>query len=122
MLHNYSFFLLFCAAPTGPPLNPAGMRVTTTLITLSWSPPELIHVNGIIDHYEIRVLEVYTGRVFSLFSREESILVGPLHPFYIYTCQIAAYTVGLGPFSPPFSVQAGESGLLVILQYNDNTY
>ena len=82
---------------------------TITLVTLSWSPPEAIHTNGIIDHYVIRVLEVYTGRVFSLLSEKESIRVGPLHPYYIYTCQIAAYTVGLGPFSPPFTIQAGET-------------
>ena len=86
------------------------MQVTTTLITLSWSPPELIHVNGIIDHYRIRVLEVYTGRGFSLISSEESIQVGPLHPYYVYSCQIAAYTVGLGPYGSPFSIQAGETG------------
>ena len=95
-------------APTGPPQSPSGTRVTTTLITLSWSPPEPIHVNGIIDHYVIRVREVYTGRVFSLLSRDEDIVIGPLHPFYVYSCRIAAYTVGLGPFSPAFSVQAGE--------------
>ena len=101
-------FLSTFSAPTGPPQNPNGTRVTTTLITLSWSPPESIHVNGIIDHYIIRVREVYTGRVFSLLSRDEDIIIGPLQPFYVYSCQIAAYTVGLGPFSPAFSVQAGE--------------
>ena len=98
----------FCfPAPTGPPLNPRG--TTTTLIHLNWSSPEPIHVNGIIDHYEIRIEEVYTRRVFSLLTDEESALIGPLHPYYIYTCKIAAYTVGLGPFSQPISVQAGES-------------
>ena len=71
-------------------------------------------MNGIIDHYVIRVREVYTGRVFSLLSKDENILVGPLHPYYVYSCRIAAYTVGLGPFGPPFSVQAGETGMAVI--------
>lgn len=83
---------------------------TITLIALSWSPPNPIHVNGIIDHYRIRVQEVYTRREINLIAREDSIRVGPLHPYYIYTCQIAAFTIGLGPFSSPFSVQAGESG------------
>ena len=83
---------------------------TITLVTLNWSPPDPIHVNGIIDHYKIIVREVYTRREINLLAREDSIRVGPLHPYYIYTCQIAAYTVGLGPFSTPFSVQAGESG------------
>lgn len=76
---------------------------------LRWSPPPPIHVNGIIDHYVIRVRGVYTGRVFSLLTEDTSILLGPLHPYYIYLCQIAAYTVSLGPFSPPISVQAGET-------------
>ena len=76
---------------------------------LRWSPPPPIHVNGIIDHYVIRVREVYTGRVFSLLTEDTSILLGPLHPYYVYSCQIAAYTISLGPFSPPISVQAGET-------------
>lgn len=83
--------------------------MTATLITLSWSPPELVHVNGIIDHYTITVMEVHTGQVFNLLSRDESILIGPLHYYYVYRCQVAAYTVGLGPFGPPFSVLTGES-------------
>lgn len=104
--------IFFFLAPTGPPLNPSGMQVpgTITLITLSWSPPNPIHVNGIIDHYRIRVREVYTRREINLVAREDSIHVGPLHPYYVYTCQIAAFTIGLGPFSSPFSIQAGESG------------
>ena len=104
-----------CLAPTGPPRNPNGTRVTTTLINVNWLPPEPIHVNGIIDHYVIRVREVYTGRVFSLLSEDENILVGPLHPNYVYSCRIAAYTVGLGPFGPPFLVQAGETGRCRVL-------
>lgn len=115
IIETTSFIFVF-SAPTGPPQNPSGMQVTTTLITLSWAPPEPIHVNGIIDHYVIKVLEVYTGRVFSLISEDESILLGPLHPYYIYTCQIAAYTVGLGPFGSPFSVQAGETRQYLIFQ------
>ena len=110
--HISSGGLTYCcynfSAPTGPPKNTSGTRVTTTLITLRWSPPEPIHVNGIIDHYVIRVREVYTGRVFSLLSQDEDIVIGPLHPFYVYSCRIAAYTVGLGPFSSAFTVQAGE--------------
>ena len=99
-------------APTAPPLNTTGNRVsdTPTLITLSWLPPDTIHINGIIDHYIVRVTEVYTGRVFNLRAEETTILVGPLHPFYIYECQVAAFTVGLGPFGQPFTAQAGETG------------
>ena len=102
-------------APTAPPLNTTGNRVsdTPTLITLSWLPPDAIHINGIIDHYVVRVTEVYTGRVFILRAEETTILVGPLHPFYIYECQVAAFTVGLGPFGQPFTAQAGETGEMV---------
>ena len=54
--------------------------------------------------------EVYTGRVFTLRAEDATILVGPLHPFYVYECQVAAFTVGLGPFGQPFTAQAGETG------------
>lgn len=86
------------------------MDATPTLITLSWLPPETIHINGIIDHYVVMVTEVYTGRVFTLRAEDVTILVGPLHPFYVYECQVAAFTVGLGPFGQPFIAQAGETG------------
>ena len=88
------------------------MDATPTLVTLSWEPPEAIHINGIIIHYVVRVREVYTGRVFTLRAEEATIQVGPLHPFYIYECQVAAFTVGQGPFGLPFTAQAGETGEL----------
>ena len=78
------------------------------------STPEPIHINGIIDHYIVRVMEVYTGRVFTLRTEEATIQVGPLHPYYVYECQVAAFTVGLGPFGQPFMVQAGETGELYV--------
>lgn len=82
---------------------------------MSWLPPEPIHINGIIAHYVVRVTEVYTGRVFILLAEEATIQVGPLHPYYIYECQVAAYTVDLGPFGQPFTIQAGETGEKVFL-------
>ena len=96
-------------APTGPPLNPYGVTLSTTLISLRWSPPEPIHINGIIDHYVVMVLEVYSNQTFVLVTKDTSIHVGPLHPYYLYECTVAAYTVDLGPFSSPVSVQAGET-------------
>ena len=106
------FYNAYFIAPTAPPRNPTSSRVdaTPTLVTLSWQPPEAIHINGIINHYVVRVREVYTGRVFTLRAEEATIQVGPLHPFYIYECQVAAFTVGQGPFGLPFTAQAGETG------------
>lgn len=101
-MHDFS-------APTGPPLNLNGVTLSITLISLSWSPPEQIHINGIIDHYVVNVLEVYSNQVFVLIAKDTSIHVGPLHPYYLYECTVAAYTVGLGPFSSPVSVLAGET-------------
>ena len=115
IMHDFS-------APTGPPLNPNGVTLSITLLTLSWSPPEPIHINGIIDHYVVNVLEVYSNQVFVLITKDTSIQVGPLHPFYLYECTVAAYTVGLGPFSSPVSVQAGETRKTSITQHDLNFF
>ena len=39
-----------------------------------------------------------------------SLRVSPLHPFYTYTCIVAAVTVGLGPYSAPVVVRTPEDG------------
>ena len=51
-----------------------------------------------------------TGRLFSFTAVNTSLRVSPLHPFYTYTCIVAAVTVGLGPYSAPVVVQTPEDG------------
>ena len=67
-------------------------------------------INGEIEYYVVEVEEVHTGQMWIFHAVETHINVGPLHPYYVYRCRVAAFTVGLGPFSGYFDVYSGESG------------
>lgn len=67
--------------------------------TLQWSPPGPEYQNGMVDSYLITVVEVETGVVKNYTSQSTTYYISPLHPAYTYQCTVAAYTVGLGPFS-----------------------
>lgn len=69
------------------------------MISLWWDDPPLIHQNGIIQSYAVHILEMQTGRFWRIYSVESTILVGALHPYYVYECNVAAITVRAGPFA-----------------------
>lgn len=106
-----AFFLhhILISASSGPPQNVTGTAVSTTLISLQWSLPAAIDVNGIITKYAVNVEEVYTGQTYDLFTENMHINIGPLHPYYIYECSVAAYTIANGVFSSPFNVTTHET-------------
>ena len=105
-----SFLFPFSKVPTGPPQAVEVRPENPTTLALSWQPPSLENQNGIIIHYRVNITEMETGRLL-LFTAENSYLrVSPLHPFYTYTCTLAAVTVGLGPYSAPIVVQTPEDG------------
>ena len=51
--------------------------------------------------YRINVTELPTGTVREIVAHgyETVVIVNHLHPFYLYECVVAAYTIGLGPAS-----------------------
>ena len=59
------------------------------------------------------VTEVETGATMTLFTEATSLTVTSLHPYYTYSCTVAAETTGLGPFSYPVEIQLPESGMYV---------
>ena len=77
---------------------------------LQWSPPESQYQNGVVDYYLITVLEVETGVVTNYTSLSTTYYISSLHPAYTYQCMVAAYTVGLGPFSSYIVVTTAEHG------------
>ena len=84
--------------------------VTETSFTLTWQPPSFEGSNGVIRQYIIQVLEVDTGITFMEISNLTELTLEGLHPFYSYSCRIAAETIGVGPFSNPVTVQLNEDG------------
>ena len=96
--------------PTGSPQEVTASGVTSTTLTLTWSPPQFEDTNGIVRYYRVHIIEAETGRVFELTSNITSIYIYELHPYYTYECRIAAFTIDLGPYSNVFTVQLAEEG------------
>ena len=85
--------------PTGAPLSVEAVAVSSSSIRITWNPPLPEQQNGVIRSYYINVTELPTGIVREIVAHgDESIeIVNLLHPYYVYECTIAAFTVGLGP-------------------------
>ena len=82
-----------------------------TTLVLSWQPPAPENQNGIIVHYVVNITEMETGRLLSFTAVNTTTLsVSTLHPFYTYTCIVAAVTIGIGPYSATVEVELPEDG------------
>ena len=105
----FDFMLYHClgihTVPTAAPQRVSGSVITSTSISLSWSPPPLPDQNGQIQ-YSISVYEVATGTLTQYTTTNSPITIRSLHPYYTYRCSVAAYTtVGKGPQNqPPLSI------------------
>ena len=97
--------------PTGPPQRVEVQSENSTTLVLSWQPPASENQNGIIVHYIVNITEMETGRLLSFTAVNMTTLSVPmLHPFYTYTCIVAAVTVGVGPYSATVEVEMPEDG------------
>ena len=56
------------------------------------------------------VSEQETGRFWTFFAVDEDINLASLHPFFNYECQVAAFTIGSGPYTSSVTVQTYEAG------------
>ena len=83
-------------------------------MTLSWSPPPRIDINGDLQFYVVTMTEMETGRPWRFHAVDAFITIGALHPYYNYGSQVAAHTVvGGGPFTDVFYVQTLETGIMI---------
>jgi len=96
------------ARPTGPPRFIRTLLLSSTTLHLAWQPPLTQHRNGLIREYRVNITEVESGRHFQNITTTTSITLPFLHPYYNYHCFIAAYTIGMGPFSTILMVQMPE--------------
>ena len=81
-------------------------------LQLSWQPPSNRSRNGIIQRYIINITELETSSSFQLETTDLFVIATDLHPYYQYSCSVAAETVGLGPFSVAVIIQLPEDGKL----------
>ena len=91
-----------------------GRAQSSSIISFDWAPPLPHKQNGVLRHYMATVTEVPTGRRWSFIAVESHIVLASLHPYYNYSCVVAAFTVDIGPYSAPFSTITYEEGNNVI--------
>ena len=101
-------------APDAPPSTTTSSSIGSTTFTIHWSPPPPDNQNGVIKYYIVAVTEIETGIVFQYNTTSLSLSLQSLHPAYTYRYRIAAYTIGLGPFSPPTSIRTDEEGMTTL--------
>lgn len=100
-----------CTAPTGSPNVQSYSAQDSSTIVFSWSPPDANVQNGVIREYRIQALEVDTGNTSSYISFSTSIEISSLHPDYTYQLTVAAFTVGIGPYSGVVNITTPEDGM-----------
>ena len=113
--NSVCFFYFLPVGPSAPPVNPSGYSLSSTSITLSWSPPPLEYQNGIIRSYIINLTELETSAMYSymFFATGPTLTmtIPALHPYYTYNFTISAVTIESGPPTDAFTVQTLEDGM-----------
>ena len=105
------------SVPIAPPQEVTANEVASMYLTLTWNAPPFEETNGIIRYYMIRVSELETGTSFFVTSNETEVTVLELHPYYTYECNVAAYTIDLGPYSTSITIQLLEEGKNVLMHF-----
>lgn len=101
--------------PSVPPERLVTTEISSTSVTLRWSPPPVSQQNGIIREYRIIVTEIRTATTILLNSSSTSVVVQSLHPHYEYACAVSAFTIGSGPYSEVLNVTTAEDGMLHLI-------
>ena len=107
---HFSFLFFYDLAPSDAPSNLTAMAINSTSVHLRWLPPDDDQHNGDIRHYNIRIVELHTGREFQLNSTNDTSIYTGLHPAYSYSFTIAAVTVEIGPYSNSVIATMPEDG------------
>ena len=98
------------AAPASPPQDVVVVAVDSRTFTLGWNPPLPDDHNGIITEYRISVTGTETEETTQFVTVETALTVQSLHPYYTYTCAVAAFTILEGPYSSAISVTMPQDG------------
>ncbi len=108
----YSIACSYLSAPSGAPAFIGATDVTSTSVTLSWTPPsdELHH--GVIRHYLFIVQETFTGTNFTVQTHSHTTFtIGDLFPYRNYEISVQAVTVSPGPPSTPIVILTLQDGM-----------
>ena len=102
--------------PSSTPTNITLITISSTSLTLTWSPP--LVTDGNIIRYQAQLVDSVTGDLIVVMVTVGMMQWTGLRPYHTYTYRVAAATaVGLGPFSENRTVQTSEAGVEFIHDY-----
>ena len=113
MMHTIILFLMH-TVPSAPPLSVMPIAIDSTIISISWSPPNLNTTNGVIRHYKVSIVNIATGSEQTLTTADSHLTISMLTPFTLYSVRVAAFTIGTGPYSRPINITTAEDSKLNI--------
>ena len=97
--------------PTGSPLNLTDEEMGSRTVLLSWDHPEFELRNGQIRECLIRVTHNRTRLKYTITSSSTQYLPQSLLPFHTYIFEVAAGTIGIGPYTNQLIVTLLEDGM-----------
>ena len=111
--HNVSSFHVSVSsnstAPSAPPQSVSGVAESSSALSFTWLPPPPVDVNGILLYYEVNIREIETGQSWTFHAIRDYLRLVSLYSYFTYQCEVAAHTVGRGPFSDAIQVQTLET-------------
>ena len=63
-----------------------------------------------IRYYTVYIMDITNGTSWDVRVNATGTTVQNLHPFFIYNCSVAAYTVATGPISCSITVRLPQAG------------
>ena len=108
LLVNLLYFSI--VASSSPPRLLVVTAMNSHSINISWSPPPLDKVNGIIQYYFVNISVMETSQTLYFQTTDTSVSLNDVHPHYTYTVVVAAVTIAIGPFSTEQSITTPQDG------------
>ena len=100
------------AVPSSPPANVSAVVLNSNSISVSWDALPADLANGIIRKYTVNVTVSESQEKWTVETPLTTVTLSELHPFYTFTIQVAAHTIGPGPFSPQQTLETLQDGKL----------
>ena len=109
---------MYFAAPSASPNDLTAENISSTSISIYWSPLPRELLNGELTHYSIEVQELDTNTTMKLTAGATEVVLDSLHPFYTYYISVSAVTVLPGPYTEQLSIRTLEDGMCVANNYD----
>ncbi|KAL5499427.1 hypothetical protein EMCRGX_G010838 [Ephydatia muelleri] len=108
LIELHPFYTYECRVATQSSSEHQLCSINSTSVLVAWGPPSLSAQNGVILFYVVLVSEPETRAVLNFTVVSTSVMVGPLLPYYTYTCSIGVFTAGGGTFAEAITIQSSQ--------------